>query len=130
MATQTASRQEIQLLVHLLFPQALLGTVCLQQDSNHVCLWPGNHLHHDTTKHGYSVVKESTREWNGALLSSVMRVRSVCMPVMDVLNIRRRPGKHNLRQCIHPQHTGPISGFMMWGPSVTACGHIFFVSAG
>ena len=29
-------------------------------------------------------MKESTEEWNGALLSSVMRVRSVCMRVMDL----------------------------------------------
>ena len=37
------------------------------------------------TKHGYSgVAKVSTGEWNGALLSSVMRVGSVCMRVMDV----------------------------------------------
>ena len=30
-----------------------------------------------------SVVKVSTGEWNGALLSSVMRVGSVCKRVMD-----------------------------------------------
>ena len=43
------------------------------------------HLHHDTAKHGYSgVMKESTGEWKGALLSSVMRVGSVCMGVMDL----------------------------------------------
>ena len=43
------------------------------------------HLHHNTAKHGYSgVVKESTGEWNGALLSSMMRVGSICMRVMDV----------------------------------------------
>ena len=35
---------------------------------------------HDTAKHGYSgVMKMLTGEWNGALLSSVMRVDSVCM---------------------------------------------------
>ena len=65
--------------------QGPLGTVCLQQNSHHVCLWPDYHIHHDTAKHGYSgVVKESTGEWNGALLSSVMRVGPVCMQVMDV----------------------------------------------
>ena len=38
-----------------------------------------------TTKHGYSgVVKEETGERNGTLLSSVMRVGSVCMWMMDV----------------------------------------------
>ena len=45
----------------------------------------GYHLDHDTAKHGYTdAVKESTGEWNGALLSSVMRVNSVCMRVVDV----------------------------------------------
>ena len=43
-----------------------------------MCLWSG---YHDTAKHGYSGV---VKEWNGALLSSVMRVSSVCMRVMDV----------------------------------------------
>ena len=47
-----------------------------------MCLWPGNYLHHDTAKHSSSgVVKEWTGEWNGALLSSVMRVGSICMRV-------------------------------------------------
>ena len=50
-----------------------------------MCIWRGFHLHDNTAKHGYSgVVKESTGEWNGALLSSVMRVGSVCMRVMHV----------------------------------------------
>ena len=65
--------------------QGTLGTVCLQKDSNHVFLWPCYHLHHDTVKHGYTgIMKESTGGWDGALLSSVMRVGSVCMRVMDV----------------------------------------------
>ena len=69
-------------MLHLLCHQGPLGTICMQQDSDHVCICPGYHLHHDTAKYGYScVVKEST---NGALLSSVMRVGSVCMRVMDV----------------------------------------------
>ena len=54
-----------------------IRTVCLQQDSDHVCFWSGYHLHQDTVKHSNSsVVIESTGEWNGALLSSVMRVGS------------------------------------------------------
>ena len=72
-------------MLHLQYHQGPLGTVCLQQDSDHVCLWPGYHLHHITAKHDYSgVVKESTREWNGTLLSSMLRVGSVCMRVKDV----------------------------------------------
>ena len=70
-------------MLHLLCHKGPLGTVYLQQNSDHVCLWPGYHLHHDTAKHDYSdVVKESTGEWDDALLSSVMRVGSVCMLVM------------------------------------------------
>ena len=69
-------------ILHLLCHQGPLGTVCLQQGSGHVCLWPGYHLHHDTAKHGYSsVVKESIGELTCALLSSLMRL---CMRVMDV----------------------------------------------
>ena len=72
-------------MLHLPCHQGPLRTVCLQQDSDHVCLWPGYHLHHDTAKHGYSgVVKESTGEWNDAILSSVMSVGSVCMQLMNV----------------------------------------------
>ena len=70
---------------HILYHQGSLGTICLQQDSDHMCLWPGNHLHYDTTKHGYSgVMKELTGECNDNPLSSVMRVGSVCMRVMDI----------------------------------------------
>ena len=72
-------------MLHLLCYQGPLGTICLQQDSDHVCLWPGYHLHHDPAKHGYSsVLKESTGEWNGTLLFSLMRVGSVSMRVMNV----------------------------------------------
>ena len=72
-------------MLHLLCHQGPMGTICLQHDSDHVCIWPGYHLHHDTTKHRYSgVVQESTGEWNGTLFSSVMKVSSVCMQVMDV----------------------------------------------
>ena len=72
-------------MLYLMCHQGPLETVCLQQDSDHMCLWPGYNLHHDTSKHSYShVVKELIREWNDTLLSSVMRVSSVCMRVMDI----------------------------------------------
>ena len=83
-----------------------------------MCLWAGYHLHHDTAKHGCSgVVKESTGEWNGALLSSLVRVGSVCMRVMADGHTRvwRRSGERHLRECIRPRHTGPTSDFMVWG---------------
>ena len=69
-------------MLHLKYHQGPLGTVCLQQDSAHVFLCSDYHC---TAKHDYSgVVKESTGERNGALLSTVMRVGSVCMRVMDI----------------------------------------------
>ena len=46
---------------------------------------PLYHLHHDTAKQGYSgVMKESTGERNGTLLSSVMRIDSVYMLVTNI----------------------------------------------
>ena len=72
-------------MLHLLYDQGKLGTICFHQGSDHVCLWPRYHLHHDIVKHDYrGVVKETTGEWNGALLSSVMIVGSICMGMMDV----------------------------------------------
>ena len=72
-------------MMHLLRQQGPLRTVCLQQVSDHMCLCPDYHSHHNAAKQDYSgVVKESTGEWNGALLSSVIRVGYVCMRVMDV----------------------------------------------
>ena len=95
-----------------------------------MCLWPGCNLYHDTAKRGYSgVVKESTGEWNGALLSSVMRVGSVCMYASDGrTRVWRRPGEHHLPECIRQQHTGPISGFMLWGNiSFNSWSHLVFL---
>ena len=70
----------LQLLCH----REPLGTVCLQQEPDHMCFRPGNHLDHYTTKHGYSgVVKESSGEWIGDLFSSMTRVDFVIMRVMD-----------------------------------------------
>ena len=85
------------------------------------------HLHHDTAKHGYSgVVKESTGEWNDLLLSSLMRVSSVCMRVVDVrIRVWNRPGERRLPEYICPRHTDHTSGFMVWGASVTTRGHIW-----
>ena len=64
-------------MLHLLVHQGPMGTVCMQQDPDHVSFWSDYHLHHDSAKH---VVKE----WNGTLLSSVTRAGTVCMRLMDV----------------------------------------------
>ena len=49
-----------------------------------MCLWPGYHLHQNTTKHGYSgVMKELKRvEWRCVVFSDDLG--SVCVRVMDV----------------------------------------------
>ena len=155
-------------MLQLLRHQGPLGSICLQQDSDHECLWAGYHsvmdvtvysvdlvsiifwsafthdtsgfmvwgpsviyrshicclyvsdghthvwhrpgehhllechLHHDTAKHGYSsVVKELTGEWNGALLSSVMRVG--CLYASDGRTcVQCGPGECHLPECIFP----------------------------
>ena len=40
-------------------------------------------------------------------------------------HVRHRPSERHLLECIRPQHIGPTSGFMVWGPSVTTCGHMW-----
>ena len=126
-AALTASRgKKSGHMLHLLYDQGKLGTICFQQDSDHVCLWPGYHLHHDIVKHDYrGVVKETTGEWNDALLSSVMRVGSICMRMMDVHVYGVDLLSVIFRSAILPRHTGPTSGVMVWGPSVTTRCHIW-----
>ena len=84
-AARTASREEIRAHVAPAVSTRAIGNRLLSAGLRSQCLWPVYHLHHDTAKYGYSgVVKESTGERNGALLSSVMRVVSVCMRVIDI----------------------------------------------
>ena len=66
--------------------QGPLGSVCLQLDSDHMCLWPGYHLHHDTTKHGYSgVVTESTGEWNKSVELQLRRANRLKRLLPDTI---------------------------------------------
>ena len=84
-AARTASREEIRAHVAPAVLPSTIGNCLLAAGLRFVCLWLGYHLHHDTAKHDYSdVVKESTGKWNGTLLSSVVRVGSICMRVMDI----------------------------------------------
>ena len=112
-AAPTAFKEEIRAHVAPAVSPRTIGNFCLQQDSDHVCFWPGCHLHNDTAKHGYSrVVKEWTGDRNDVLLSSVMRVG--CVYASDGrTTVWRRPGERHLAECTRPRHTGPISGFML-----------------
>ena len=115
-------------MLHLLRHQGPLGTVCLLQDSNHVWLWPGYYLHHDIAKHGFSgVAKESTREWNGALLSSVMWVGSVCRWLMDI-HVYDIDLVSIIFQNVFAHDTCPTSGFMVWGAiTYNSQSHLLFL---
>ena len=89
-------------LLHMLCHQGLLGTVCLQQDSCHMCIWPGYHLHHNTTKLGYSVImKVDWRvEWCSVVFSDESRF---CLYATDGrTHVRRRPDERRLWECILP----------------------------
>ena len=112
-------------MLHLLYHQGPLGTICLQQDSDHVCLWPGYHLNHDTVKYGYSgVVKESTGRvvWRSVVITDETRF---CLYSSEGrTRVRRRFGERHLTECIGPRHTGSTSVFMVWRPSVTTRGDI------
>ena len=42
--------------------------------------------------------------------------------------VRRRPGERHLPECIRPRHTGPTSGFMVWGAiSYNSRSHMVFL---
>ena len=42
--------------------------------------------------------------------------------------VQHRPGERHLSEYIHLQHTGPISGFMVWGAiSYNSQSHLVFV---
>ena len=70
------------------------------------------------------VGKESTGEWNEALLSSVMRVDYVCRQVMDV-HVYGVDLVGTSSGVYSPRRTVPTSGFMVWRPSITIRGHIW-----
>ena len=77
---RTASREEIRAHVAPAVSPRTFGNRLLVAGLRSRVPLASYHLHHDTAKHGYSgVVKESTGEWNDALLSSVTRIGSVDM---------------------------------------------------
>ena len=55
---QTSSRKKSGQILHLLCHQGTLGTVCLQQYSDHVCLWPDYHVQYIT------IPVSAARDWN------------------------------------------------------------------
>ena len=61
-------------------------------------------------------------EWRSVFFSDESRF---CLYASDGRrSVRCIPGERHLPECIRPRHTGPTSGFMGWGPSVTTHGHI------
>ena len=83
---RTASKEETRAhAAPAVSPRAIIGNLPLAAVLRSSVPLAGYHIHHDTSKRCYSgVVKEPTGEWNGALLSSVMRVGSVYTRVIDV----------------------------------------------
>ena len=113
-------------MLHLLCHRGPLETVCLQQDSDQLCLWPGYYLNHDTAKPSYSGVrKESNGEWNDDLLSSVMRLGSVCMLVMDVHVYGVDLASVIFRSAFAHDKKASPQGSWCGGPSVTTRGQIW-----
>ena len=90
---------------HLLCHQGRLGTVSLQQDSDHVCLWPETY----TTK---PTSTATLVEWRSVVFSDESRF---CLSASDGLtHVRRGPGERHLPECTRQRHTGPTSGFIVW----------------
>ena len=114
-ATQLSSRGWVNPVPDPILPDEFLG---YSLESNPGSLgWQSDML--------TSIPNRRSGEWNGALLSSVMIVGSVCMQVMGRTYVRHRPGESHLLECICPRNTGPTSGFKVWRPSVIICGHIW-----
>ena len=84
-AAQAASRKEIRAHVASAVSARTIGNCLFAARLRFCAPLDRLYLHHETAKHGYpGIVKEATGEWNGILLSSVMRLGSVCMRVKDV----------------------------------------------
>ena len=79
-------------------------------------------LLYNTVKHGYTgVLKKSTGEWNGALLSSVMKVDSVCMRLYasDGRTATRLRRTLIFRSAFTHDTLAPLQASWCGGPSVT-----------
>ena len=110
-------------MLHLLWHQGPLETMWLQKDSDHVCLWPG---YHTTTPTSTATLVSWKSRLESGMSSVVFRDESRFCLYMSYgcTHVRRRPGEHNLPECVRPRHIGPTSGFMVWGPSGITRGHI------
>ena len=85
--------------LHLLCHQGPLGTIFLQKNSNHMCLWPGYHLHHQAWLLWCQEVNWRV-EWRCVLFSDESRF---CLYVSDG-HTHVWPGsdEHHLPECIRP----------------------------
>ena len=113
-------------MLHLLCHQGPLGTVCLQQDSNRMCLWLGYPL---TPRHFQARLLWSHErvDWRVEWRSVIFNESRFCLYASDVRTcLWHRPDKHHLLVCIRPRHTGPSSGFMVSGLSVTTHDKIWY----
>ena len=113
------SKKKSDHMLHLLCHQGPLGTVCLQQDSNLVCpvRLPPTPRHRQARILWCRVRVDWRMEWRSVVFSGESRF---CHYASDGrTRIRRRPDERHLPEYIRPRHTGPTSGFMVWGPSVS-----------
>ena len=105
----------------MLCHQGALGTVCLQLDSDHVCLC-------QATTYTFSMLTPRHRqawllwcrervdwsvEWCSVVFSDESRF---CLYASDgCTRVRCRPGERHLPECIRPRDIGPTSSFTVWG---------------
>ena len=88
-----------------------LNFLKFEQDSDHMCMWPGYHL-----LQAQILWCRERVDWRVVWCSLVLSDESrFCLYASDRhICVWRRSGKRHLLECIHPWHTGPTSGFMVW----------------
>ena len=97
-------------MLHLLSHQEPLGTVCLQQDTDHVYFWQGYHLHYDTAKHGYSGVLAYASDGYSNSASTLHRL---LIPML--LPFLRQEDDVFFQQANAPPHAASMTQHVLWG---------------
>ena len=104
---QHAGKKSKHMLRLHLCHQGPLGTVYLQQDSDHVCLWPLTPQHCEAQLVWCHEGVDWRMEWRSVVFIEsrfCLYANDGCSPVWH------RCCEHHLLECIHPWH----SGFMVW----------------